>query len=87
MPRINILIFSDSAVSDSKMSMVAVMPPKGFLTKMASHNVYSDLNGGLSSHSQAKNQQLLKRVAQLLDNAKRNYEEELEVQTGTKVLT
>ena len=58
---------SDSAVSDSKMSMVAVMPPKNFVTQMYTED--EEEIGG------SNNYQLLKRVSQLLDSASmRNHE-------------
>ena len=56
---------SDSAVSDSKMSMVAVMPPKNFVTQMYTED--EELGGGGIGGS--NNYQLLKRVSQLLDSA------------------
>ena len=55
---------SDSAVSDSKMSMVAVMPPKNFVTQMYTED--EELGGGIGG---SNNYQLLKRVSQLLDSA------------------
>ena len=61
---------SDSAVSDSKMSMVAVMPPKNFVTQMYTED--EELGGGIGG---SNNYQLLKRVSQLLDSASmRNHE-------------
>ena len=54
---------SDSAVSDSKMSMVAVMPPKNFVTQMYTEDDEVGRIGG------SNNYQLLKRVSQLLDSA------------------
>ena len=62
---------SDLSSSDSKMSMVAVMPPKGFSPRRYS--------GGPGHNSEENNLQLLKRVSQLLNAAKGDYESNKEV--------
>ena len=53
------------------MSMVAVMPPKGFSPRRYS--------GGPGHNSEENNLQLLKRVSQLLNAAKGDYESNKEV--------
>ena len=62
---------TDLSLSDSKMSMVAVMPPKGFSPRRYS--------GGPGHNSEENNLQLLKRVSQLLNAAKGDYESNKEV--------